>query len=103
MDLSLPPVSKYGVEMLQARINYEQAMEGLRLNYVAARRLERQAARAEAAARRQELQSRSKQPLISLRSMSRMSSIAGGGGSSFRGLGSSSRDGLGDLFGSPAF
>lgn len=60
-EVSLPPVAKKGEEMLQARINYEQVMEGLRLNYVAARRQERQEARAEAARRREELQMRSSQ------------------------------------------
>jgi len=61
--VSLPPVAKH-TEMMVARINQEQAIEGLRLNFVAARRDQQRAARAEAAAQRTDLQMRSLQPCV---------------------------------------
>eukprot|EP00967_Tisochrysis_lutea_P021824 scaffold24841_cov15-Tisochrysis_lutea.AAC.1 len=64
-EVFLPPVFKQqGADMMTARNNHEQAMEGLRLTYVAARRQQQQAALREIAARRKDLQSRSLQPLV---------------------------------------
>jgi len=67
-EVFLPPVFKQqGADMMTARNNHEQAMEGLRLTYVAARRQQQQAALREIAARRKDLQSRSLQPLVTQR------------------------------------
>lgn len=60
----MPPVFKQqAADMIQARSNHEQAMEKLRLMYVAARRREQQMTHAEAARRRESLQLRSQQLL----------------------------------------